>query len=243
MKRITIIFFALFAFLFPSILLSQDQDTNHLGIGVSFDPSKVGHITIYSFDPNPSVTSIVNKTPIIFYLPININNQFRIEPMFGLSSINSEYDQSSKVDTNSDFSNTKNTYTVASTTIGFGGFYISSLSNYFNLYFGPRLYFTFLSYSNESKYEQSYNNHYSSNDMKTESKELDITIGLSVGAEYFLYRKFSLGAEASLDYTSYGNPDVTNTPQQTAPYFITSNDRTQYSYNTSGIFFVRWYFI
>lgn len=244
MRRTAVIFFALLFLLLPSKLLSQEQDTNHLGIGISIDPSRIGHVTYFYFGEASIITQTLdNQAPILFYFPIYINDKIRIEPMFGLNTINSGNTQSSKSTISTDYS--INTYTSNSsvTTIGLGGFYIASISNSFNMYLGPRIYFNFASSLVEYIYEQSSGGHYSRNDYKTETKESDITVGLALGAEYFPIRKFSFGAEASFNYTSYGNPDITNTQQQTAPYYTGSNDRTQYSYNTSGIFFVRWYFL
>ncbi|MCL5030562.1 MAG: hypothetical protein M1480_16240 [Bacteroidetes bacterium] len=245
MKQTAVIFSALFVLLFSSILLSQETGGAHLGVGISIDPSRIGHVNIYYAGPNSSPPpSIVNQSPILFYFIID-TNKIRIEPLFGLNTTNSENTQTYRAVSNSNYNINTDINNISAITTGLGVFYLSALSNSFNLYFGPRIYFNFVSITTENKGASVYNGQYSSSDNKTETNELDITIGLAVGAEYFPFNKFSFGGEASINYTSYGNPDVTttNTPPSPPPSYISSSERKQYSFNTSGIFFVRWYFI
>ena len=58
------------------------------------------------------------------------------------------------------------------------------------------------------------------------------TIGISFGSEYFLYKNFSLGAEIQLNYNFAGKP------KNESEFYTFS----KYSYGTSGIVFVRFYF-
>ena len=243
MKRTMFIFFVLFAFLFSIKLFAQATAEKHLGLGISFDPSRIGHVTYYYNGPGPGPVSgtIVNQSPLLFYFVLDTNN-IRIEPLFGLSTGNSENTQTSRSINNSDYSTNTNTNNFSDITVGLGGFYLSHLSNNFNLYFGPRIAFDFVSAKSGYKTSGVYNGQYSSYENSTEAKETDITIGLAFGAEYFAFNKFSFGGEASINYTRFGNPEVTTTPQPVTTNINTS-ERTQYSYHTSGIFFVRWYFI
>ena len=76
-------------------------------------------------------------------------------------------------------------------------------------------------------------------------KETDINIGIVLGAEYFSISHFSVGGEVSFNYTTFGNPNITNTfsPPQTPPPSIESTQTTQYSYHTDALFLMRWYFL
>ncbi len=243
MKQTAVIFSVLLFLLLPSKLLSQTSDNGHLGVGISFDPSRIGHVNIYYSGPNPRPPDlIINYSPILFYFVLDTNN-IRIEPMFGLSTGNSENTQTSKSINNSDYSTSTNTSNYSDVTVGLGAFYLSPLSNNFNLYFGPRIYLNIISAISGYKTLGFYSGQYSSYENKTETKELDITAGLSIGAEYFPFKKFSFGGEASINYTRYGNPDMTITPSQSNYTYINTSERTQYSFFTSGIFFVRWYFL
>ncbi len=245
MRRTAVISSALFVILFSSILLSQETGGAHLGVGISIDPSRIGHVTYYYNGPGPgSSGTIINQSPILFYFTID-TNKIRIEPLFGLNTTNSENTQTTKYISSANYSTNTNTYNSSAITAGLGVFYLSPLSDYFNLYFGPRLYFNFVSSLTDNINAGVYNGQYSSNDYQTEIKEVDITVALALGGEYFPLRKFSFGAEASINYTRYGNPDITNTntPPGPPPSYISSSERTQYSFYTSGIFFVRWYFI
>lgn len=70
-------------------------------------------------------------------------------------------------------------------------------------------------------------------------------MGIVFGAEYFPISHYSAGGEVSLNYTTFGNPTITNTtsPPQTPPAYTNSNDVAQYSFNTEALFFMRWYFL
>ena len=61
-------------------------------------------------------------------------------------------------------------------------------------------------------------------------------MGLIFGCEYFPISHFSIGGEANFNYTSYGNPVVTETdvpPTQNSSLYTV--DRKFHSFHTDGI--------
>ncbi len=111
------------------------------------------------------------------------------------------------------------------------------------IYYGPRLEFEFISSTYEDVYSNNYPNANSNYDYKTITTETDITFGGVIGAEYFPIHKFSIGGEISLNYVSFGNPNVTNDnyPVPASPSTNTS-ERNQHTLYTGALFFLRWYF-
>ncbi|HED36871.1 MAG TPA: hypothetical protein ENI76_01290 [Ignavibacteria bacterium] len=246
MKHISVIISILFTVMFSMTLFAQSRMENRLGIGISIDPTRIGHVTYYTYGQNSFIVeTATNQSPILFYLPINVTDKIRIEPLFGLNSTSnaSTSNTTNNIGTNS----TKHTYSSDATavTIGVSGFYRTSLSNYFGLYFGPRVSYTFLSLVNENKNESIYGGgNHSSSTYNTKTNETDITVGLAFGVEYFPISRISFGGEASFNYTSFGNPHVKNTFTPPQPSnSITTVERTRHSSHTDGIFFVRWYFL
>lgn len=245
MKQISVILFVVFTLVFTTKLFSQSEKDNKLGIGISLDPARIGHVSYYNYSPEFGLinSTVNNATPIMFYLPINVTERVRLEPSFGLYTINNENT------TTSDYPGTApttNTNSASLITIGLRGVYLSSLSKSFELYFGPRLDFSFVSSSNV--YSQIYTHSDGSNTTvinTTGSKETDINMGVVFGAEYFPISHYSVGGEVSLNYTTFGNPTLTNTtsPPQTQPAYTNSNDVTRYSFHTDALFFMRWYFL
>ncbi|MHB8581571.1 MAG: outer membrane beta-barrel protein [Ignavibacteriaceae bacterium] len=245
MKQISVIFFVVFALAFTTKLFSQSEKENKLGIGISLDPARIGQVSYYNYDPQFGLfkSTVTNATPIMFYLPINVAGRFRLEPSFGLYTINNDNTTTS---TYPGTAPTTNTNSASLITIGLRGVYLSSLSKSFELYFGPRLDFSFVSSSNV--YSQVYTHSDGANTTvinNSDSKETDINMGIVFGAEYFPISHYSVGGEVSLNYTTFGNPTITNTtsPPQTPPAYTNSNDVTQYSFNTEALFFMRWYFL
>lgn len=245
MKKLSVIIFVLFAFVFSFNLFAQSKMGNRLGIGISIDPARIGHVTYYSFLQETLVSvTVPNQSPILFYLPINVIDEIRIEPLFGL---NSTGNGSTSITTDTMGTNSSSfAYSSDGTavTIGVSGFYRISPSNDFGLYFGPRISYTFLSLVSIEKYGTNYGGNYSSTIYNTEMTETDFTVGLAFGVEYFPISQISFGGEASYNYKSFGNPDIkkTTTPPQPSNS-VTTTKLTRHSTRTDGIFFVRWYFL
>jgi hypothetical protein len=243
MKDFCIFIIVLFILAFPDRLLSQSKNDNNFGIGISIDPARIGHVTYYyNGEVDLITTTTINQSPILFYLPINVTDKIRIEPLFGLSSTSNKDVSRSTNTTGPDYAINTNSYDASFVTIGISGYYLSSLSNSLGMYYGPRVTYTFLSIVDEYSYVSNYGGNYSSNDSKTETKQSDITFGLALGVEYFPVTNFSFSAEASFNYTSFGDPDVNVTPVQPSTY-INTDEKTAHSYHTDGIFFIRWYFL
>ena len=155
----------------------------------------------------------------VFYFHINLSERFRLEPSFGLYTINNDNTTTSTVPGSTRTTNSSSASTI---TIGLRGVYLSSLSKSFDLYFGPSLDFSFVSSSNGYSQEYTNSNGVSTTGINnTDMTETDITMGLVFGAEYFPISHFSVGGEVSFNYTTFGNPTITNTispPQTPSPY-------------------------
>lgn len=211
---------------------------NRLGVGISLDPARIGTVNYYVYDQYYRM--ITNISPITFYLPINVTEKFRVEPSFGLYTINFE---STTTSNDPNYSSSAGSNDISTITAGLRGLYISSLSNSFGLYFGPKLELNFLSSTQTDSYTTA--NPKSTVINKTETTETDITLGLIFGAEYFPISHFSIGGEGSFNYTSFGNPEITNTiiPPPTNPSPLVFTEKKQHSFHTDVLFFVRWYFL
>lgn len=81
MKQIPVIIFVVFTFAFTTKLFSQPEKKDQLGIGISIKPSRIGHTSYYySNQSGLIITTLANATPIVFYVPINVTERFRLEP-------------------------------------------------------------------------------------------------------------------------------------------------------------------
>ena len=246
MTRFSYYTLILFSLVLSSELLAQSQPDNRMGIGISIDPARIGHTTYYYNGETSTLTEeVTNMSPILFYLPIRIMDSIRIEPLFGLYTMNSKNSSST---TSSTAYGTRLTATVSDASayvIGVGIFYHAPLTKFFALYLGPRIDYTFFSSVIDNQYMSNLYTNYSSTENKTETFETDLTVGVAFGAEYFPVTHFSLGGEAGFNYTSFGNPDIkyTSLPQNPSSPETTNNERSQHSFKTDGIFFVRWYFL
>jgi hypothetical protein len=61
------------------------------------------------------------------------------------------------------------------------------------------------------------------------------------GAEYFPLAELSIGGEVDLNYVSFGNPDISQSPPQ--PGTQPTTTRTQTLVSTGALLFIRWYFL
>ncbi len=244
MKRFIGLFFVLSTLIFSTKLFSQTEDGNKLGIGISLDPSRIGHASYYLLYGQMISTSFseINASPIMFYVPININNNFRLEPSFGLFTMNNSNTSTPTYPGAFPTTNTNNGSTV---TIGLRAVYLSSLSKSFGLYFGPRIDFSFISSSSGNSQFNTINGNNILVTTNTDLTETDINVGGVFGAEYFPVSHISLGGEVSFNYTKFGNPNTkyTTDPPQPSSVYTTTTETTQYSFHTDALFFLRWYFL
>ncbi len=217
-------------------VFSQSKAGDKMGIGIGIDPSRVGQLTIYSNGPGPGYSgSFINSYPISIYLPINLNAYYRFEPYFGLYSSSDE-----STTTSASYLPQTNTEDVSNIAAGIRFFYVSSLSKSLNLYSGPKVEFNFL-------YSSTGYTYYNGNTPQaikvtniTEMHQTNLILGLVFGAEYFPVSHFSVGGEASFNYTSFGNPEITYTPAQS---YSSSTETKQHSFHTDVLILVRWYFL
>ncbi len=126
----------------------------------------------------------VNYLPIglgNIYFPINISKNFRIEPDIGIFSYDYDSDD-----------NQKNTNQFR---FGVGFHYVKDYGS-IKILFGARVgsIFDFVTYENK----------YRKNTEKYKTTVLILFGGPSIGGEYYFANRFSLGAEAQLNYISLG---------------------------------------
>ncbi|MBI5471024.1 MAG: outer membrane beta-barrel protein [Ignavibacteriae bacterium] len=240
MKRMTAVLFAVLTI--ACALESFGQDQNRLGFGISLNPSRIQQVAYdyyYYYGGGMYVESnIPVQTPISFYVPIHVNERFRLEPAFGFSSSGNETVTSSTNPTSRPVTGIRN---YSSVFVGLSGYYVIPHSPSFDVYIGPRLGVSFLS----TEYENS-DFYGGTNPVKfrSETKETDFVIGAACGAEFFPVSQLSVGGEFQFNYTSFGNPDMTQTytPPQTSIY-TTKYERKRHLWSTDVLFFLRWYFL
>jgi hypothetical protein len=242
MRYISIVLLALFTISLSSPLLGQEDTLCRVGLGVSFDPTKISELVYISSSPDAvHIIPTANSSAIVFYVPINVTKEFRLEPSIGLFSMSSSSTETSTIPSSGDPST--NSIDASVITIGVRGTFISHLSNSLLFYFGPRLELGIVSSTNEYTYISNYPLTNTTAGDKTTTKETDITFGGVVGTEYFPIHKFSFGGEISLNYVTFGNPDITREyypPQSPSSY---TTKREQHTLYTSALFFLRWYFL
>lgn len=220
---------------------AQEQKRNILGLGMSIEPALFGASMVYYTGPyGPEgyygmSQSAYATSPINVYLTINATPSFRIEPVFGIYSFKNERTTTAPGYT-PPTSTSKTEVTL--THLGLGGFYLIPTSNSLQMYVGPRIGFNFVTMLSAGIYYDQISGSYQQQEV--ESKETDFSVGLSFGAEYFPITEFSMGAEVSGNYVSFGNPEVTRTPASSSS---STTERKQHIITTNGLFFLRWYFV
>jgi hypothetical protein len=189
-----------------SLSFSQESETK-IGLGVSLNPTAL-------FNSSSSSTMFLPIGFTNIYVPITINQSFRIEPEVGIFSQSSE--------TSSGLSSSK--YSSTLLRIGVGLFKIQPFEETFHSYVGPRI--GILSTSSSSS---------STGSTESSSSEMDYFVGLSVGGEYLFSTHFGIGGEVQLNYVSFGQPDRT-------PAASSSSDRKQSIITNNALMFFRWYY-
>ena len=168
MKKTVVSLVLLFVMVFSHIGFTQDDDLSDnnvkFGMGVELTTS----INALFSDNLGTAHSI--------YLPILINNQFKLEPFIGFWRNNYE---------NGDYESS-NTYM----SLG-GGAFFTMPHNQYNAYIGGRAALTF---NNETEKDYPYT------DTDKRNRKF-FEIGPAVGGEYFLGEHFSLGGEVWVKFT------------------------------------------
>lgn len=241
MKPIIVVLLATLITTLSTKVFSQDKPRNRFGVGISLDPTRVGQDYIINTAYPRDAFFLTNQSPVLFYLPMQIFERLRIEPAFGLFSAN--YDRVSSYSTANFSQQFTNSFEVSAVEVGLRALYVSPFSSSFNLYFGPKLGFIFLTLTtSESQIYSTPSRNFTST---YKMKETDFTTGAVFGGEYFPISEFSVGGECGFIYISFGNPTLTSSdvPPPQPPIQTSSYERKQHLWRTEALFFVRWYFL
>lgn len=200
-----------------------------MGMGLVFTQSIWGTLsellgTIFPIGDEEEITSII--PPSVIYVPIiDSRENLRLEPEFGLtrSSMTEEIEDVGE-------SSEKTT----SLRIGCGLFWYKPV-NKVSFYYGGRIGIVRMS----SSAEQDYKNPFLGEDSETKTSQTNLYLGPAIGAEYWISEHFSVGGEAQLLYTKYGEPKVeTDGEEQEEREVKLSRSLMQTQY----MFILRWYF-
>ena len=198
---------------FTHISFAQDESEVNIGIGIeaiNTYNSTMFLISSYNF----SFDTYSNGFPKV-YFPINLNNQFKVEPIIGF--------QKTSIEVGKDKESSRIFH------LGVGVFKTIPY-NSFQAYIGGRFAMSFLS--------QSYNNHYFDGydyySDKDERNRKDWELAPAIGGEYYFNEHFSFGGECSFNYTSYGKWEYDDN--------VSDDDYSNTQMNLKPLVFVRWYF-
>lgn len=160
---------------------AQESSSGKVGIGVGLPTSELGAL----------FTGGDASLPAQIYVPINLLPNLRLEPQFGILSVDRD-----------------DTFELSIFSIGAGVFYMMPLGQQAQLYVGPRL---VLSKFNRKDWHDP-------GDV-TEQEGTDMYLAAALGGELQPHPRISVGAEAQLGYYSIGDRDVTRTglPTVTEP--------------------------
>ncbi len=154
------------------------------------------------------------------YIPI-IRGNLKLEPEFGLIRMSS----SQKIEDYGEASEK-----TTSLRIGCGVFLYKSV-NKVSFYYGGRIGIVRMSSSGEEEYEDPL----FGEDSETEISQTNIYLGPILGAEYWIGEHFSVGGEAQLLYTKYGEPKIEDEDEDEV-------EISQSLMQTRYMFVLRWYF-
>jgi Outer membrane protein beta-barrel domain len=181
-----------------------DHDVQ-IGFGVGLEP-------INTMSLASSAANVATMPPVQLYVPIQIGQQLRIEPSFGM------------------WHGGVNQQTVAGAAsssvwaFGVGAMYYAVPLNPTGIYLGARVGLAFRSASAGT------------GNATTDVKETDLTIAPVLGGEYAFSPRFTVGAEAQLGISWFGNPSTTANNQTTTP----SLDHNGLA--TNAVVFLRYFF-
>ncbi len=91
MRYTSIIILIIFIFIMSNPLIGQADTLSPMGLGISIDPTKLSEL-VYVNTFNGSIQQVPTVTSaIVFYMPINVTNGFRLEPSVGISLYQQQY--------------------------------------------------------------------------------------------------------------------------------------------------------
>lgn len=189
---------------------AADRDSR-IGVGVSletFNFARFGAAVTGAVPPN---------APVSLYVPIQIAPHLRIEPSIGFATFsqNINYADQNGLDSSG--------YTW---NIGAGILYYPVVPQPAGFYLGGRLGLVFSGFSIPNPPAPS-------NDVT----ETDFYLTGVLGGEYFIAPKLSVGLEAQIGVTFFGDPDFSIAPP---PGTVLNRDLV--SFSTAGLIFLRYFF-
>ncbi len=195
---------------------ARAAETARVGIGVGVEPFNFfGHINAPFIAGGP----LGNTPPVSFYVPINVLPNLRIEPQIGYWHIGAN---PNNVPNGTD-------YSLSAFSIGAGAFFYVAPATPVGFYVGGRLAVVYNKVSTLVTQGPP--------QVIAETSETDFSIAPTVGGEYAVLPRFTVGAELQLPITFYGNPSTT-----AAGTTVTTNlDRGGVS--TNAVIFLRYFFL
>jgi hypothetical protein len=155
----------------------------------------------------PADLNFTLVAPVAIYVPVQVNPSLRIEPWLGFWTWSANGPTSRYV-----------------WDVGVGGLYYFLPATPFGIYGGGRLGLTFAGGDTLP------------GGVPTRTTETDFRIMAVCGAEYFIVPRFSIGAEAQLGVTFYGDQNVT------AGLVTTTVAQSLVGWQTNGVLFMRYFF-
>jgi hypothetical protein len=220
-----------------SPLTAQDTLRYRLGAGISVEPALFGQTLDYYPTGSGSgyfiTTPVFSVSPYYIYIPVTLTRKFRLEPRFGIYSFSTETSNSINPSQPS-----KND--IRLTNIGLSAEYVIPAGEKFQFYVGPRASLNLITYTYTNYYYYE-TIAYNGGAVTVNDSETDFMISGIFGAEYFPLAELSIGGEVDLNYVSFGNPDISQSPPQ--PGTQPTTTRTQTLVSTGALLFIRWYFL
>lgn len=186
--------------------LAQQREGAKIGLGLGLNLNQLGQPASLNF--TQIAPGAIGETPVAIYVPVQVGPNLRIEPWLGFWTWSANGPASAYV-----------------WDLGVGALWYFMPASPTGLYLGGRLALTFS--GGEST---------TGGGVTTKSTETDFRISGVVGIEHFIAPKFSLGAEAQLGPTFYG--DVNDTTLGVT----TTVNRSLVGWQTNGVIFVRYFF-
>ncbi len=206
-RKITMLAAAAAALAVAPAALAQQKDAVKVGLGVSLETFNLAQF-------GAAVQgSVPLDTPLSVYVPIQISPHLRVEPSLGFATFSMD----------AVYANTANIPESGHAwNLGVGVLYYPAPAQPAGFYVGGRAGVVFAGYSISNAPLPS-----------TDVSWTNVYLKAVLGGEYFLAPKFSVGLEAQLGVTFFGDEDVTG--QVTL-------SRDLVGWNTSGLIFARYFF-
>ncbi len=188
--------------------LAQQKDAVKVGVGVSLE-------TFNAAQFGAAVQGgIPLNIPVSVYVPIQVSPHLRIEPSLGFATYSQ--DQAAAAATN-------NQVDGHAWNLGVGVLYYPTPAQPAGFYVGGRLGLVFSGFTTVN----------GANTVVTELSETDFYLRAVLGGEYFVASKLSVGLEAQVGVTFYGDEKISGQP---------TISRSLTGWSTSGLIFVRYFF-